>query len=64
VFARYLRNDDPAWILGGYFEQSSLEHFYTPYVGATWILKPHWTLALVLPWPGINTRPTLTCSSA
>lgn len=57
VFARYLRNDDLAWIFGAYFEQSSLEHFYTPYVGATWIINPHWTLGLVLPWPGINYAP-------
>ena len=57
VFARYLRSDDLAWIFGAYFEQSSLEHFYTPYVGAMWILNPHWTLGLVLPWPGINYAP-------
>jgi hypothetical protein len=57
AFARYTRNERLAWIFGAYMDKAPLESFYTPYVGATWVLNQHWSLGLVLPWPGINYSP-------
>ena len=41
-----------------YADVSSAEHFYTPYVGATYIVNPQWTLSAVLPWPAVLYAPT------
>ena len=38
VFVRNLANDRFAWIAGAYFDVSPLEDFYTPYLGAAWII--------------------------
>jgi hypothetical protein len=58
IFARHLRSDSVAWIFGVYFDVSTLEDFYTPYAGATWILNERWTLSAVLPWPAVTYAPS------
>ena len=60
AFARYTRSQSVAWIFGAYMDKAPLESFYIPYVGATWVLDQHWSLSLVLPWPGSTTRPIRT----
>ncbi len=57
VFARYLRSDRVAWLFGAYFDVGSAEDFYTPYLGAIWILNQRWTISAVLPWPGVIYAP-------
>ncbi|HEY4367734.1 MAG TPA: hypothetical protein VGN07_10925 [Steroidobacteraceae bacterium] len=58
VFARNLRSERFAWIVGMYFDVSSLEDFYTPYLGATYIANDRWTLNAVMPWPSITYAPS------
>jgi hypothetical protein len=58
VFGRQIRSDRFAWILGAYFDVSPVEDFYTPYLGATWILNERWTISAVFPWPGVSYAPT------
>ncbi len=57
AFARYTRSERLAWIFGAYMDKAPLESFYTPYVGVTWILDQHWSVGLVLPWPGVDYSP-------
>jgi len=58
IFARNVRGDRFAWIVGAYFDVSPLEDFYTPYLGAVYIVDEHWTLNGVMPWPSITYAPT------
>jgi hypothetical protein len=57
VFARYLRTERIAWVFGAYMDRAPLESFYVPYLGATWSLDRHWSLSLILPWPGVSYAP-------
>lgn len=58
VFARHTSNDRTAWIFGAYFDVSPLEDFYTPYLGATFILSERWTINAVMPWPSVIYAPS------
>ncbi|HMN45497.1 MAG TPA: hypothetical protein PKE27_13015 [Povalibacter sp.] len=58
VFGRNVRNARFAWIVGAYFDVSPLEDFYTPYLGAAYIIDDHWTLNAILPWPSVTYAPT------
>jgi hypothetical protein len=58
VFARHTTNDRTAWVFGAYFDVSPLEDFYTPYLGATFILNEHWSLNAVMPWPAVVYAPS------
>jgi hypothetical protein len=58
VFARYVRNDRTAWIFGAYVDLAPLEDFYTPYLGATFILNERWTISAVMPWPAVTYAPS------
>jgi hypothetical protein len=57
LFARQIRSDRFAWIVGAYFDVSPAEDFYIPYLGATWILNARWTISAVMPWPGVSYAP-------
>jgi hypothetical protein len=57
VFARRIYGDSTAWIFGAYFDVGPLESFYTPYIGATFILNRQWSIEAVLPWPGVSYAP-------
>lgn len=57
-FARNVRGDRFAWIIGAYFDVSPLEDFYTPYLGAVYIVNERWTLNGVMPWPSVTYAPT------
>lgn len=59
AFARNVRGDRFAWIFGFYFDVAPLEDFYTPYLGATYIIDDRWTLNAIMPWPSITYAPTL-----
>ncbi len=58
VFARYMSGDRVAWIFGAYADVSPLEDFYTPYLGATFILNERWAINAVMPWPGVSYAPS------
>lgn len=58
VFARKVHGDRFAWIVGVYFDVSPLEDFYTPYLGATYIINDQWTVNAVMPWPSIVYAPS------
>jgi hypothetical protein len=58
AFARKLQNDRFAWVVGAYFDVAPLEDFYTPYLGATYIMNDRWTLNAVMPWPSIVYAPS------
>lgn len=58
VFARRTASDRVAWIFGAYFDVAPLEDFYTPYVGATFVLNERWSINAVMPWPGVTYAPT------
>jgi hypothetical protein len=58
VFTRYVSNDRTAWIFGVYVDLAPLEDFYTPYLGATFILNERWTISAVMPWPAITYAPS------
>jgi hypothetical protein len=58
VFARNIRSDRFSWVVGAYFDVAPLEDFYTPYLGATYIIDQRWTLNAVMPWPSVTYAPT------
>jgi hypothetical protein len=58
VFARRTASDRVAWIFGAYFDVAPLEDFYTPYVGATFVLNERWSINAVMPWPGVTYAPS------
>ena len=58
AFARYVSNDRTAWIFGVYVDLAPLEDFYTPYLGATFILNERWTISAVMPWPAVTYAPS------
>jgi hypothetical protein len=59
AFARYTVTGRSAWILGAYFDVSSFEEFYTPYLGATFILNERWSINAVMPWPSVTYAPSI-----
>ena len=58
VFARHTTSDRTAWIFGAYFDVAPLEDFYTPYLGATFVLNERWTINAVMPWPAVTYAPS------
>jgi hypothetical protein len=58
AFARRLQSDRFAWIVGFYFDVAPLEDFYTPYLGAAYVINDRWTLNAIMPWPSITYAPT------
>jgi hypothetical protein len=58
LFGRYTKTGKTAWIFGAYFDVSPLEDFYTPYLGATFILNEQWSLNAVVPWPSVTYAPS------
>jgi hypothetical protein len=58
VFGRYTHDDRVAWLFGAYFDVSPLEDFYTPYVGATFLLNEQWSINAVMPWPSVTYAPS------
>jgi len=58
AFVRRLQSDRFAWVAGFYFDVSPLEDFYTPYLGATYVIDERWTLNAIMPWPSITFAPT------
>jgi hypothetical protein len=59
VFGRYTSSDRVAWIFGAYADVSPLEDFYTPYIGATFILNERWSINAVMPWPAVTYAPSV-----
>lgn len=59
AFARHLSSDRFAWIVGVYFDVAPLEDFYTPYLGAAYVVNERWTLNAVMPWPSVSYAPTI-----
>jgi hypothetical protein len=57
VFWRYSKSARTTWLFGAYFDVSSFEEFYTPYAGASFDLGRHWSIDVVLPWPGVTYAP-------
>ena len=58
VFTRYASSDRTAWIFGMYMDIAPLDNFYTPYLGATFVLNERWTINAVMPWPAVTYAPT------
>ena len=57
LFARYMSDDRTAWVVGAYFDVSPLDDFYTPYLGATFILNERWSINAIMPWPSVTYAP-------
>ncbi len=57
IFARHTTSDRLAWVFGAYFDVAPLEDFYTPYLGATYVVDERWTLNAIMPWPSVIYAP-------
>jgi hypothetical protein len=57
-FARHLSGDRVAWIFGVYADIAPLEDFFTPYIGATFVLNERWSINAVMPWPAVTYAPS------
>lgn len=58
VFTRYTRNERLWWAFGVFADHNPNSSYVLPYVGASWVINPQWTLSAVMPWPNIRYSPT------
>jgi hypothetical protein len=58
AFARYNHSDSLWWAMGIFADASPGQRYVLPYVGASWIINPRWTLSAVMPWPALLYAPS------
>ena len=56
--ARYIQRDDLWWAFGVFANAGPYERYVLPYVGASWVINPRWTLSAVMPWPALLYAPS------
>ncbi len=54
----YWRSPQFAWVYGGIAYFSGPQNLLFPYLGLLWMPDPHWSLALIVPWPSISYAPS------
>jgi hypothetical protein len=47
-----------AWVYGGVAAFSPDSNMLLPYLGTLWLPNPRWTVAMLLPWPGVTYAPS------
>lgn len=57
AFARYTKNDHLWWMFGVFGDRNDLDTYFLPYVGASWVINPQWTISAIMPWPSIDYAP-------
>jgi len=57
AFVRYIQRDDLWWAFGMFADTGPDKSYVLPYVGASWVINPRWTLSAVLPWPALLYAP-------
>jgi hypothetical protein len=58
VFTRYTQNERLWWAFGLFADHSPNDSYVLPYVGASWVINPRWTVSAIMPWPSIVYAPT------
>ncbi|WP_439101388.1 DUF6268 family outer membrane beta-barrel protein [Congregibacter sp.] len=58
VFARYTQNEQLWWAFGVFGDDNPNDSYVIPYLGASWVINPQWTLSAIMPWPAIVYSPT------
>ena len=58
AFLRYQHDDRLWWAFGLFGDRNDLNSYLMPYVGASWIINPRWTLSAVMPWPSVIYAPS------
>ncbi|WP_202962363.1 DUF6268 family outer membrane beta-barrel protein [Congregibacter litoralis] len=58
VFARYTQNETLWWAFGLFGDDSPNDSYLIPYLGASWVINPRWTLSAIMPWPAVVYAPT------
>ncbi|EED33980.1 hypothetical protein NOR53_1437 [gamma proteobacterium NOR5-3] len=58
VFARYTANDKLWWAFGLFGDDSPNDSYVIPYLGASWVINPRWTISALMPWPAVLYAPT------
>lgn len=58
VFARYTQNERLWWAFGVFGDDSPSDSYVIPYLGASWVINPQWTLSAIMPWPAVIYAPT------
>lgn len=57
AFARYIQRNDLWWAFGVFANVGSTQQYLMPYVGASWVINPRWTLSAIMPWPALLYAP-------
>jgi hypothetical protein len=57
VFARYTQNERLWWAFGVFGDDSPSDSYVIPYLGASWVINPKWTLSAIMPWPAVLYSP-------
>lgn len=57
AFARYLHSDRLWWAIGVFGDSGPTDSYVLPYVGASWVINPRWTLSAIMPWPAVLYSP-------
>ncbi|MDA8962353.1 hypothetical protein N9H37_03260, partial [Congregibacter sp.] len=58
AFARYTPNETLWWAFGLFGDSSPNDSYVIPYVGASWVINPRWTISAIMPWPAVLYAPT------
>jgi hypothetical protein len=54
VVGMHYFSDEFQLVYGGIYQNSFGENLGYPYLGLNWIPSPHWSVALVIPWPTVT----------
>ncbi|WOJ98256.1 DUF6268 family outer membrane beta-barrel protein [Congregibacter brevis] len=58
VFARYTQNEKLWWAFGLFGDDNPNDSYVIPYLGASWVINPRWTISAIMPWPAVVYSPT------
>jgi hypothetical protein len=58
AFTRYTQNERLWWAFGLFADHSPNDSYVLPYLGASWVINPRWTVSAIMPWPAIVYAPT------
>ncbi|WOJ95081.1 hypothetical protein R0135_07885 [Congregibacter variabilis] len=58
VFTRYTQTEKLWWAFGVFGDDNPNDSYVIPYVGASWVINPKWTLSAIMPWPAVLYAPT------
>ncbi|MEM6485468.1 MAG: DUF6268 family outer membrane beta-barrel protein [Pseudomonadota bacterium] len=58
AFARYTQNERLWWAFGLFADHSDADSYVLPYLGASWVVNPRWTISAIMPWPSVMYAPS------